>query len=162
MTRVHALPLCVLLAATALACEKRSSEPATAQAPRAQAMPDWKTAISHQVRFDAASGEVVVDVDVKPGFHAYAVGETTGKPLQLQIADDSEFGLDGEVRYPKGHEKDLPTGRSVIVQGQAQVLATVKAKSEAAKTVKGTFHYQVCTDEACDRPRSQAFALSAP
>lgn len=140
------------------------SEPPAQQTPAAEKkneMPDWKKAISHEVRFDAAKGEVVVDVKVEPGFHAYTTGETTGKPLKLTIADDSEYALKGEVQYPKGVEKDLPVGKSVIVEGEAQVTAAVEPKAEGAQAVKGTFRYQVCTDEACDRPRTAPFEVAA-
>lgn len=160
MTRAFAWSL--MLALTTAGCAKSSEPAAPSKAPAAPAaneMPDWKRAISHEVRFDAAKKEVVVDVKVKPGFHAYTTGETTGKPLKLTIAEDSDFALEGEVRYPKGIEKDLPVGRSVIVEGEAQVSATVTPKSDAAKAVKGAFRYQVCTDEACDRPRTAKFEL---
>jgi len=162
--RLSRFLLIAALGSTALACQKGPAEtpPSPAgEAPKAAAMPKWSEAISHEVAFDAAQGQVLVTVQVKPGFHAYTVGETTGKPLQLLIGDDSEFGLEGDVQYPKGIEKNLPVGRSVIVQGQAEVKAKVKAKSDASKTVRGTFKYQVCTDEACDRPRSKAFELNA-
>lgn len=157
MARTYALAL--ILCSAALGCSK--SEPAAPAAKANDALPDWKAAISHEVRFDAAAKAVVVDVKVQPGFHAYTTGETTGKPLKLTIAEDSEYALEGEVEYPKGVTKDLPVGRSVIVEGAAQVKATVKAKAEGAKTVRGGFRYQVCTDEACDRPRTKKFELPA-
>lgn len=151
-----------LLAATAACTQDNATPAAQTQAPtRAQAMPDWANAISHTVDFDAAGNAVKVQVTVKDGFHAYTVGETTGKPLLLKISDDSEYALAGAVNYPKGKVKELPVGTSVIVEGQAQVTASVKAKTETAKTLRGSFKYQVCSNEACDRPRTKKFEISA-
>ena len=154
--------LWTLAATLALAACKDAPKGAAPAAPApVDQMPDWKSAISHQVAFDAAAKTVKVQVKVAPGFHAYTVGETTGKPLKLDIAEDSDFALEGEVQYPKGTEKALPMGRSVIVEGTAEVSAQVAPKSETAKQVKGTFRYQVCTDEACDRPRTEPFTVPA-
>lgn len=154
------------LALALAACKADPAQaPAAAPAPKAATapvedqMPDWKAAFSHHVAFDPAAKAVTVHVKVAPGFHAYTVGETTGKPMLLTIAEDSEFGLEGDVKYPSGVTKDLPVGRSVIVEGEAEISAQVTPKSDAAKTVKGSFRYQVCTDEACDRPRTAPFAL---
>ena len=154
-------PVLILGLGLAGCTKSEPAAPAKKAAPAADTMPDWTSAISHEVRYDAAGHAVVVDVKVKPGFHAYTTGETTGKPLELTIAEDSDFALEGAVDYPKGVAKDLPVGRSVIVEGAAQVKATVKPKSDAAKTVRGGFKYQVCTDEACDRPRTKKFELPA-
>ncbi len=151
-----------LLAATSACTQDKAPPSSETQAPtKVNAMPDWSNAISHTVRLNPEANMVQVDVLVKAGFHAYTVGETTGKPLVLEIADDSEYTLAGDVSYPKGKIKDLPVGRSVIVEGQALVSAPVKAKNEASKTVRGSFRYQVCSNEACDRPRTKKFELQA-
>lgn len=126
---------------------------------RNNAMPDWKKAFSHKVRFDAARKAVVVDVQIQPGFHAYAPGESTGKPLLVTIDEGGDFVGNGTIQYPKGKEKNLPIGRSVIVEGAAEIVAPVKPKAEAPGKAKGKFRYQVCTDSACDRPRTIPFEV---
>lgn len=132
-----------------------------AEAPREAAPPpteavDWAAAFDHEVRYDAAKKAVVVDVKIAPGFHAYTVGETTGRPLKLSVDDPWKLG---DVAYPKGLAKNLPIGKSVIVEGSASVVGPVTAPEAPPAQITGKFAYQVCTDEACDRPRSAKFAV---
>lgn len=140
----------------ALACSKPPETPP----PAAPEGPDWSKAFSHQVKWDAAQKAIVVDVAIAPGFHAYTVGETTGKPMLLQVQADGPWTL-GEVKYPEGLTKDLPVGRSVIVEGKATIVGPLAPKAEPAAKIDGSFRYQVCTDQACDRPRTAAFSLDA-
>lgn len=136
-----------------VACPKEEAE-----APRAAAEPaaiDWAEAFSHEVAYDAERGAVVVDVHVAPGFHAYTTGEETGRPLKLTI--DPPWTLD-DVTYPEGKTKNLPVGKSVIVEGDAEIVGKVSSKTPAPK-IAGTVAYQVCTDAICDRPRKAAFEI---
>ncbi len=167
-----------MLAAIAVACRSEATGPAATETPTIEKAapstpiaaaepadaPDWKAAFRHEVAFDAVARSVVVDVDVAPGFHVYTQGETIGKPLLLRLTEGSDFDVDGDVRYPEGITKDLPIGRSVIVEGKARVVAPIKAKNPdaTAGTAAGKFRYQVCTDEACDRPRTEAFTIDVP
>lgn len=144
-----------LCGALALAGCSKAAEPPAPEPAAAQPTIDWGSAFTHQVRFDPATAAVVVDVTVAPGFHAYTTGEQTGRPLKLEVTEGAT--LDGPVLYPKGITKNLPVGRSVIVEGQAQVVGKVK---DATGAVKGRFHYQVCTAEICDRPRKAAFEVA--
>lgn len=135
-----------------------SSKPA----PAARESPDWKAAFRHEVRVrvEQTAPSVVVDLKVADGFHVYTVGETIGRPLRLEIDDAGDYVASGDVVYPKGTTKDLPIGRSVIVEGEAEVVAPLKAKEGVQQgRARGTFHYQVCNDEACDRPRTAAFEV---
>jgi hypothetical protein len=145
-------------------CQKEAGAPAAdapppTPAPKATG-PDWAAAFKHTISADPAQNQVVVKVEIQPGFHAYTVGETVGKPLALEVSEESAYALDGEVQYPAGVTKDLPIGKSVIVEGQAEVRAKVKAKTDGKGMAKGTFRYQVCTDEACDRPRNVPFEVA--
>jgi hypothetical protein len=152
----------IVLVLSLAACESSSKPPAApASAPTAEKGPNWEAAFQHQARWDAARKAVVVDVTIAPGFHAYTTGETVGKPLLVEISPDSELALEGDVVYPAGVPKDLPIGRSVIVEGKAEIVAKVTPKSEGADDAKGTLRYQVCTEQACDRPRTAAFAVKA-
>lgn len=126
-------------------------------------MPDWASAFSHTVRFDGERSAVVVEVELKPGFHAYTVGETIGRPLKLEFAADSAYQPTGEIQYPEGETKDLPIGKSVIVHGKAAIVAPVAVKEgSSGAEARGKFQYQVCTEEACDRPRTVDFAVAGP
>lgn len=125
--------------------------------------PAWDTALKHTARVDGALKALVVEVDVAPGFHAYTAGETVGKPLAVEVAADSPIAAAGPVKYPQGIAKDLPVGRSMIVEGHAQIVAPLAlTEGSAGQAVMATFRYQVCTETACDRPRSLELALTAP
>ncbi len=125
--------------------------------------PDWTKAIDHSVRWDGEKKSLVVDVKIQPGFHAYTTGETIGKPLAIALDEKSAYALAGDVHYPEGITKDLPVGRSVIVEGSTQIVAPIQKKEGATGTqASGVFKWQVCTAEACDRPRTKEFAIEVP
>jgi hypothetical protein len=163
----------LVLAAQLWACKKESSDeppappaapptsPTTAAPPKEEG-PDWQKAFQHTVRYDSTNKAIVVDVKIEPGFHAYTVGETIGKPMQLALDEASTYAL-GEVQYPAGTTKDLPIGKSVIVEGEAKIVGPIQKKpGPSADQATGTFRWQVCTDEACDRPRTKPFAVEVP
>ncbi len=143
------------------ACKEEPGTSEKTLAHATPAAPDFTTAFKHAVRWDSGKSALVVDVSIAPGFHAYTTGETTGKPLLVEILADSDMVANGEVEYPKGVEKDLPIGKSVIVEGKAAITAPVKAKdaASASKKAKGTLRYQVCTEKTCDRPRTAPFEV---
>ncbi len=126
------------------------------------APPDWTSAFAHEAAWDAGREALVVTVRLAPGFHAYTTGEETGRPLRIELDPESPRVLDGSPEYPKGAERQLPVGRSVIVEGTARIVAPTRPRAEgsAADRVEGRLHYQVCTDEACDRPRTARIALA--
>ena len=124
------------------------------------AQPNWGAAFKYAARWDSARESAVVDVTIAPGFHAYAEGETVGKPLALEPKPDSPLKLAGPVSMPKGVVKELPIGRSVIVEGSAEIVAPI-ADPAPGKALEATFRYQVCTPDACDRPRSVDLSVPA-
>jgi hypothetical protein len=100
-----------------------------------------------------------VTLSIAPGFHAYAPGEQIGKPVELKLKDGGAWSLAGPVEIPAGKEKDLgELGRSVILEGTVPLKATLGGGAEKAP-VDGTVTVQVCTDKACDRPRTHAFQV---
>jgi hypothetical protein len=124
--------------------------------------PDWQKAFQHTVRYDSTAKAVVVDVKIEPGYHAYTTGESVGKPMLLALDETSAYLL-GEVQYPAGVTKDLPIGKSVIVEGETKIVGPIERKpGPLADRASGTFKWQVCTDESCDRPRSAPFTVDIP
>ena len=142
----------IAVALISAACPQR--EEGNAQNP-----PDFASAFHHAVRYERAQRSLVVELQIAPRFHAYTVGEKIGRPLLLELAPDSDFLADGPVAYPKGTTKDLPIGRSVIVEGRAEISVGLRPKGESKGTIKGTLRYHVCTDRACDRPRTAPFSV---
>jgi hypothetical protein len=150
------LTLSILAAA---ACSKSPTPPTAAPKP---VVPDFAGAFKHQIAFDAAASEVQLHFSIAPGFHAYGEGETVGRPLRLEVPPDPAFKV-GVLRAPKGQLKDLPIGHSVTIEGEG-VLAlplqlSTKSSTAAAHPIRGMLYYQICTDTACDRPRSEPFEL---
>jgi hypothetical protein len=154
-TSASALVIVMMLGACARDATPERNTTAAAPAP------EWDKALTYTARVDGARSALVVDVKVAAGFHAYTAGETIGKPMTLEIATDSEIAAAGPTAYPKGAVRDLSVGRSVIVEGRAELVAPL-ASPAAGKTAKGTFAYQVCTDTACDRPRSVPLSVTVP
>ena len=123
-----------------------------------QAPPDFANALELAQAFDKATGKLTVTLKLKPGYHAYAPGEEIGKPVAL-IVDESKGGwkVDGAVTVPAGQKKDLGAlGTSVILEGNVDLTAVVKG---GTGDVEGKVEAQVCTDKACDRPKSHAFKV---
>lgn len=119
------------------------------------APPDFANAIELVPAFDKATSKVTVTLKIKPGFHAYAPGEPTGKPVELAV--DAPWTVEGTVAIPEGKKKDLgELGTSVILEGDVPLTAVVKG---GTGEVKGTVAAQVCTDKACDRPKKHPFAV---
>jgi DsbC/DsbD-like thiol-disulfide interchange protein len=145
-------------AALLMAACKDSPEPSKPE----RAAPDFAGAITLSPRFDPATSEVAVSVDLRPGYHVYTTGETTGRPLALALDPASSWRAAGEPEYPDGKKKQTSLGTSVVVEDHAEVRLAVEPKTEADPgPVRGHLRYQVCTESACDRPRELEFELPA-
>lgn len=129
------------------------ARPAEAPAPPPT---DFARAIRVDVKTDAPTGKVTALVHLEPGFHAYGPGDPTGRPLAFEVST-AGFTLEN-VTVPAGVEKDLGVlGKSRVVTGDVEATATVKGP--AGTPAEGRFHYQVCSDTTCDRPRFAAFRI---
>ena len=123
-----------------------------------EAPPDFANAFELAPSFDKASGKVTVLLKLKPGYHAYAPGEEIGKPVALTV-DESKGGwkIEGAVHVPAGQKKELGAlGSSMILEGTVELSAIVKG---GTGDVEGKVEAQVCTDKACDRPKSHPFKI---
>lgn len=117
--------------------------------------PMFDDAVTLAPVFDKASGKLVVKLQLKPGFHAYAPGEEIGKPVELAV--DAPWAIDGAVAIPAGQKKDLGSlGTSMILEGEVPLSAAVKG---GTGEIKGVVTAQVCTDKACDRPKKHSFTV---
>ncbi len=149
----------LFLGVAASGCEEKVAARFVADAPI-----DFAKAIDIAARYDAGTKAVVVSIAIAPGFHAYTEGETVGRPLKLVIAPGSPVELK-DPRYPTGTQKMLPIGRSMVVEGKAEIVAPLVLKGTAEPPPAGTpiraqLSYQVCKETACDRPRTLDLELS--
>lgn len=123
-----------------------------------EAPPDFANALEITPAFDKGTGKLTLTLKLKPGYHAYAPGEAIGKPVALSV-DESKGGwkVEGAVNVPAGTKKDLGAlGTSMILEGNVGLSAVVKGGSG---DVEGKVEAQVCTDKACDRPKSHPFKV---
>lgn len=110
--------------------------------------------------YDQKTQSIVVSIDLPKGVHAYAEGETVGRPVSLVVAPQNGWRVAGSVEVPKGKEKTLKSsGKSVILEGSF----ALKARVEGGKgPVSGDLYLQVCSDDGCDRPRTHPFLIDVP
>lgn len=95
-------------------------------------------------------GELVVNVALKSGFHAYAPGETIGKPVSLAVTEAGGWQAE-DITVPEGKTKDLgELGKSQVLEGTFPLKAKV---SGGEGELGAVVDIQVCTENACDRPR---------
>jgi hypothetical protein len=124
------------------------------EAPEMPKAPDFKNAMQLSAALSGES-DLTVTLQLKEGFHAYAPGEKVGKPVQLSVAEAGGWKMEGAPVIPNGREKDLgELGKSLVLEGKVPLKAVVKG---GAGAVKGQVRVQICTDTACDRPRSVPF-----
>lgn len=149
------------LSMLALGCEAKPTPSPRPQLQPAQEGPDFEAAINISPRFDEQANAIVVEADLQPGFHVYTLGETTGRPIRLELANDGgDWKPAGDPEYPEGVKKTTALGTSVVLEGKLSCRLPVAPAVDAPGDLKGTFYYQVCTDQACDRPRSVPFAVA--
>lgn len=119
---------------------------------------DFTEAITIRPGFERSGPEVVVKIELADGFHVYSTGETIGRPLDIGV-DDGDWVPRSSANYPKGKVKDTSLGRSVVVEGEAEVNLPVRATVDSPGPVRGFLKYQVCTETSCDRPRKFKFEI---
>lgn len=151
----RSLPLLPLLLT---ACTE--SGPPPSAPPPAHRGPNFEAAIALSPRFDAETSAVVMQVDLRPGFHVYTTGEKVGRPIALSLAEGGGWSAAAAPSYPEGEEKTTSLGTSVVVEGSSEARLPVALSGEAPGPVKASFRYQVCTETACDRPRTHDFELT--
>jgi hypothetical protein len=146
----------LLLALGVAACTKDPGNSSSPKAPtrieETPSAPNWDEAFEYTVNYSSEKKALVVEFTVAPGYHTYTIGETIGRPLNLEFSQDSAYVAASPPSYPKGIAKKLATGTSVIVEGKGEIVAPLE-KAREGQEAKGTFQYQVCTETACDRPR---------
>ena len=123
-----------------------------------QELPDFATAMKLTPKMEG--GKLTVQVALKDGYHAYAQGEEIGKPVAVSVKETGGWKADGAPELPTGKTKDLgELGKSQVLEG-----TFVLAQKCVGGTgeLEGELEIQICTDNACDRPRKHAFKAPAP
>lgn len=151
--------------AALVACSQGGDEPQPPSSPPTSTVkgPNFQGSIAISPSFQSTEGQGLVRVDValQPGFHVYTTGESIGRPIGLELRDSPGWTA-GDAVHPEGKRKTTALGTSVVLEGQFRSELPVHPEDTAGDELKGRFRYQVCTETACDRPRSLDFELEAP
>lgn len=93
-----------------------------------------------------------IDVELKKGIHAYALGEKIGKPISLEVINKNGWVANDDAILPKGLRKNLGSlGSSMVLENQFSIeQKLIKGKGHGIALL----HMQVCSDNTCDKPRS--------
>lgn len=130
---------------------------AFASASEAGNRPSLGDSATFATAYDKKNKTLNVHVKLRDGVHAYAPGETTGKPVSLVVKPQNGWKTSGDVQLPRGKEKSLKTfGKSIIIDGEFDVKTRVEGGSGP---ILAELHLQVCSENACDRPRVHPFEV---
>ena len=135
----------LLSAATALLV----SIAAWAQGTDREASAEWKVA-AEQV--SEGTWNLTFSASVADGKHIYGVAPVTGNPFEVEYETPVTAGEIREVTAPTLF-KDEP-----VFFGEAVFSQEVTADPGTA--VKGTLHWQACTDDMCSFPEEYAFSVT--
>lgn len=149
---MHLSRLTFLMIAMCLmtACTKKDKQP------KPTAHVDQKFSID--TNFDQEASILIINVNLPTGLHAYAVGEKIGKPIRLEISSTNGWRAAGNTEIPVGRIKKIAgLGESMVIEGPFVI---------KQKVVRGTgkgearLHLQVCSETACDRPRTHILEIN--
>ena len=109
---------------------------------------------------------LIVDVEMKPGFHAYAPGASGYRVVDL-VLDESPLWQPRPTRVPPGRPERLAGAREPVpvLEGRFRVLKDVtqrfragmpllKDQPQVPVTITGRLEYQVCSARVCYPPSS--------
>jgi hypothetical protein len=111
--------------------------------------PDWDHALTVSVA--RTPDEIVLILELSPGFHAYGALEPTSRPLRVTVDQAPEV----QVPIPDGIRTELGEGlgTSWVLHGRVE-LPIPPLGLPADFPVSGTLDYQLCTDRICSPPAS--------
>ncbi len=135
----------LLSAATALLV----SIAAWAQGTDREASAEWKVAAEQVAE---GTWNLTFSASVADGKHIYGVAPVTGNPFEVEYETPVTAGEIREVTAPTLF-KDEP-----VFFGEAVFSQEVTADTGTA--VKGTLHWQACTDDMCSFPEEYAFSVT--
>lgn len=106
--------------------------------------------------YDSQAKLLLVNVKLKDGMHAYALGEKIGKPVSLQVEKQNGWKALGSAEIPLGEEKTLGGITSVVIEKSF----TIKQALEAGEgQTSASLFIQVCSDDFCSKPQTYTFLV---
>lgn len=126
--------------------------------PPLEASLDFSKTFSISSSFDHGSTALIVDINLDDTVHAYAEGEQVGKPVKLELVSKNGWHALEKPQVPTGRKKSLGAlGDSVVIEGPFRITQKLKAGQGPGEAV---LHLQVCTNNACDRPRTHQLLIN--
>lgn len=147
MNRVFKLLFLYAFLLFAISCKKKDSSQAIHQPI------DFSKSFAVTSDFDQKTSILTVNLKMDEHVHAYAQGERIGKPLRLEIVNKNGWQAIGDTVIPEGAKKKLgDLGESRVLEGEVKLKQELKKGSGPGEA---TLYLQICTDNVCDRPRTQ-------
>ena len=149
----HFLLLFLLMAVFATSCKSKK----TGENPSESV--DFNNSFSISSEFVDATSQFEITVHLTDPLHAYAPGEKIGKPIKLEITGLHGWVADGPLKIPQGRKKKIGAlGEGVVLQGDVRLSQKLKKGDGKGEAL---LHLQVCTANACDRPRVHRLPIVA-
>jgi hypothetical protein len=141
--KYYFLSLVVLLAIFVVSCKKKEQDLSHS--------PDFNNSFSISSEFIDATSQLKIAIHLADSFHAYAPGEKIGKPIKLEITNINGWAADGAASIPPGKNKLMgELWQSIVLQGDVHISQKLKKGNGQGEAL---LYLQVCTANACDRPR---------
>jgi hypothetical protein len=111
----------------------------------------------YSITTDYKDSTLTVKIKLDDMLHAYAEGEKIGRPVSLTIKEHNGWQALGPAIVPKGNKKMLiGLGESVTLDNEIELKQKViKGQGPGQALV----YLQVCTDNACDRPKEHVISF---
>ncbi|NCT94013.1 MAG: hypothetical protein GXC72_06300 [Chitinophagaceae bacterium] len=116
------------------------------------------------IKKTADTYEVQITADVEGKWHLYS--QTTGKggpkPTLVSFQPNPLLSLVGAVKETGKTQKsydDIFKTDVVLISGKVRYTQTVKLKTAAKTSIRGTVSYMVCDDQECLPPAKKSFDI---
>ncbi|HVU56638.1 MAG TPA: protein-disulfide reductase DsbD domain-containing protein [Puia sp.] len=109
--------------------------------------------------------EVHLTAQLEDGWHAYSQRqpkEAVAQPTEIRFKSNPLISMTGKTREVGAMEKWKDEASGIMANQyakQVDFIQVVKLKAKVRTNVTGSLTYQVCTNEMCLPPRTEAFSI---
>jgi len=110
--------------------------------------------------------EVHLTAQLEAGWHAYSQKQpkdAVAQPTEIHFKSNPLISIMGKVKEVGNMEKWKDEASGIMANqyaNQVDFVQIVKVKAKVKTNVSGSLTYQVCTNEMCLPPRTEAFSIS--
>lgn len=135
-----------------IACQKKAAAPAQA--------PNFANAAQINTAINESGDLLTITVNLADGFHAYGPQEKIGKPVRLVVEQNNGWAALSAPLVPTGVVKKIAgLEDSYIISNSFNLNQKLKPGTGPGRAI---LYLQICTDSACDRPRTHEIQLEPP